>query len=86
MKVNISEIVSARVLEVAEYTLKTCKDIRSTAKVFGVSKSTIHKDLTKRLIEISPELYGQIRIILIDNKYLGQLKGGESTSKKYRRN
>ena len=85
MKVSISEIVNARVLEVAEYVLETTDNIRSTAKVFGVGKSTIHKDLNERLRVLNPELYSQIHNILVKNKYLGQHKGGEATSKRYKR-
>jgi len=77
--------IESRVLEIAEYTLKTKSDVRRTAKQFGVSKSTVHKDLIKRLPEISYELYSQVLPILVENKHIGQLLGGESTRKKYLR-
>jgi putative DeoR family transcriptional regulator (stage III sporulation protein D) len=75
--------IESRVLEVAEYTLKTKSDIRRSAKKFGVSKSTVHKDLSVRLLEIDSKLYSQVGIVLIENKHIGQLLGGESTRKKY---
>ena len=78
-----SKFIESRALEIAEYTLKTKSDIRRSAKKFGVSKSTVHKDLSKRLPQIDLNLYSQIATVFIDNKYLGQLQGGESTRKKY---
>lgn len=80
---NKKKYIESRVLEIAEYTLKTKSDIRRSAKKFGVSKSTVHKDLSKRLPQIDFKLYSQIVTVLIDNKYLGQLQGGESTKNKY---
>lgn len=80
---NNAKFIESRVLEIAEYTLKTKSDIRSSAKKFGVSKSTVHKDLSKRLLEINLALYFQVKTILTENKYIGQLLGGESTRKKY---
>lgn len=78
-----TKYIESRVLEIAEYTLKTKSDIRRSAKKFGVSKSTVHKDLRERLPEISQKLYLQVDAVLIENKYLGCLLGGESTRKKY---
>ncbi len=75
--------IESRVLEIAEYTLKTKSDIRSSAKKFGVSKSTVHKDLSERLQVINANLYSEVEAVLIQNKYKGQLLGGESTRKKY---
>ena len=80
---NNAKFIENRVLEIAEYTLKTKSDIRSSAKKFGVSKSTVHRDLSKRLLEINPILCAQVEAVLIENKHLGQLLGGESTKKKY---
>ena len=75
--------IESRVLEIAAYTLKTKSDIRSSAKKFGVSKSTVHKDLSERLSFININLYLQIEAVLTENKHVGQLLGGEITRKKY---
>ena len=75
--------IESRVLEIANYTLITKSGIRRSAKKFGVSKSTVHIDLNKRLCEIDIKLYLLIAVILTENKYQGQLQGGESTRKKY---
>lgn len=81
---SYADYVRDRVLEVANYTLLTKKDIRSIAKVFNVSKSTIHKDLSERLTRVDPLLYSKIKMILAENKHQGQLNGGRSTREKYR--
>jgi putative DeoR family transcriptional regulator (stage III sporulation protein D) len=75
--------IESRVLEIANYTLETKSDIRRSAKVFGVSKSTVHKDLSERLAKIDLKLSYEVGVILVDNKHLGQLLGGESTRKRY---
>ena len=77
------KFIESRVLEIANYTLKTKSDIRSSAKKFGISKSTVHQDLSKRLPEINSILYAQVEVVLIENKHIGQLLGGEVTRKKY---
>lgn len=81
---SYADYVRDRVLEVANYTLLTKKDIRSIAKVFNVSKSTIHKDLSERLTRVDPLLYSKIKMILAENKHQGQLNGGMATRRKYR--
>lgn len=78
-----TDYIRERVLCIANYTLETKSDIRSTAKKFLVSKSTVHSDLSKRLKKIDQVLYSKIHVILIENKYEGQLKGGETTKEKY---
>lgn len=77
------KIIKSRVLEIAEYTLKTKSDVRRSAKKFGVSKSTVHQDLHKRLLEIDSKLFLQVEDILVENKHVGQLLGGEATRRKY---
>lgn len=57
--------IESRVLEVANYTLNTKSDIRRSAKIFGVSKSTVHKDLSERLPVINSVLYAQVEAVLI---------------------
>lgn len=57
--------------------------VRSTAKAFGVSKSTVHKDLTERLPEQSPKLYERVKSVLEKNKQERHIRGGLATKKKY---
>lgn len=73
-----------RTVILAEYISDTGKTVRDTAKHFGLSKSTVHKDMTSRLPEIDSELYEKVRIILDRNKAERHLRGGLATRKKYR--
>lgn len=79
----MKDVIRKRVLEVGEYINETNNTVRQAAKVFGVSKSTIHKDLTDRLPRINMELANQIRGILDKNKSERHLRGGEATKRKY---
>ena len=72
-----------RTLKESEYILKTKKTIREIAKVFGVSKSTVHKDLSNRLVEIDVNLCNQIKEILKQHIDTRHIKGGESTRNKF---
>lgn len=63
--------------------LKTRKTVRELSNVFGVSKSTVHKDLKYRLIRLDHELYQKVEKILKFHKEVRHLRGGESTKKKY---
>ena len=58
--------------------------IRATAQHFGISKSTVHKDVSERLNVINPTLYSQVKIILDKNKSERHLRGGKATKEKYR--
>lgn len=71
------------VLEVADYTIKIGSTIRDTAKVFGVGKSTIHLDLSKRLPKLSRSLSEKADIILKNNFNQKHIRGGEATRKRY---
>ena len=71
--------IQKRVDDVANYIIDTGKTIRETAKVFKVSKSTIHKDLKERLFEIDIDKYHQIQKIMNNHIETRHLKGGEST-------
>lgn len=77
--------INKRVLAEAEYILKTGDTIRSTAKVFCVSKSTVHKDLHERLVRIDNNLYESIDKILKYHTDIRHIRGGEATKKKYQR-
>ena len=68
---------------IGEYVLATCSTVRAAAKHFGISKSTVHKDLTHKLRFVNPSIYIQVKDILDLNKSERHLRGGEATRKKY---
>lgn len=72
-----------RTLNCAEYISKTGQTVRDAAKHFGLSKSTIHKDITTRLAELDGELYEKVRTILDINKAERHMRGGLATKHKY---
>ena len=74
-----------RVTEAAEYNRATGATVRVCAKRFGVSKTTIHKDMRERLKEISPALYAQVSQVLAKNKAERHIRGGEATREKYQK-
>ena len=82
----MKEDLTERVTLVAIYIKSTCATVRQTANIFGVSKSTIHLDVTKRLKKINPALYKEVHLILQKNFKEKHLKGGEATRKKYLKN
>lgn len=69
--------------ELAEYVIDTHATVRTAATHFGVSKSTVHKDLTYRLKYINPGLFRLVKEILEINKSERHLRGGEATKRKY---
>ena len=72
-----------RVLTLAAYIAESGATVREAAKRFGVSKSTVHKDVTCRLKEYHGDLYEQVRQVLAQNKSERHLRGGMATKKKY---
>ncbi len=64
--------------------METRKTVRVIAKEFGVSKSTVHKDLTERLPEVNAELAKQVKEILDYHKSIRHIRGGEATREKYK--
>ena len=81
MKSHIEE----RAIIVAKYILEKNTTVRQTAKTFGVSKSTIHKDVTERLKEINPSLAQEVKKVLEKNKSERHIRGGLATKKKYQK-
>jgi putative DeoR family transcriptional regulator (stage III sporulation protein D) len=81
----MNSLIIKRVLEEANYMLKTNETIRELAKIFNVSKSTVHKDLHERLLEIDAALYDQIDSILKYHIDIRHIRGGLSTKKKYKK-
>lgn len=75
--------IRKRAVKVAQHILLTSATVRQTAEVFGISKSTVHKDVSERLPRINKELAEQVKQILEHNKAERHLRGGEATRKKY---
>ncbi|GAE92489.1 stage III sporulation protein D [Gracilibacillus boraciitolerans JCM 21714] len=78
------DYIRERTLKIGRYIIETKKTVRVIAKEFGVSKSTVHKDLTERLPEIHPELANEVKTILTHHKAIRHLRGGEATKMKYK--
>ncbi|MCI9566124.1 MAG: sporulation transcriptional regulator SpoIIID [Eubacterium sp.] len=81
MKAYIEE----RVLESAKYIINNKATVRSCAKQFGISKSTVHKDVSERLTQISPVMASKVKEVLDKNKSERHIRGGMATREKYRR-
>lgn len=79
------DYIRRRVLDVSQYIVESNSTIRQAAKVFGVSKSTVHKDLTERLPRVDEELARCVKKVLEQNKAERHLRGGEATRRKYQR-
>ena len=67
----------------ARYLIEEKSTVRSTAAVFGISKSTVHKDITCRLRRLDPALYAEVSSILALNKSERHIRGGNATKRKY---
>ena len=76
--------IEKRACALAVYMLETGATVRSAAQHFGISKSTVHKDLSCRLKQIQPQLYYQVRKILDLNKQERHIRGGLATRRKYK--
>ena len=79
----MKDYIEERAMELAEYIIENNATVRSTAKIFNVSKSTVHKDVHERLAKINPVLYEQAKNILEQNKAERHIRGGMATKKKY---
>lgn len=75
--------IEERAIKMAEYIVENKSTVRQTAKVFGISKSTVHKDVTQRLQNISPGLANEARKVLDVNKSERHIRGGLATKNKY---
>ena len=80
----MKEYIAERVLETADYVLCHKCTVREVAKVFCVSKSTAHKDLSERLPQIDKQRYDKIVEVMSDNWDVRYLRGGQATKKKYK--
>ena len=82
---GVHDYIKERTIKIGKYIVETRKTVRVIAKEFGVSKSTVHKDLTERLPEINPELANEVKEILDYHKSIRHLRGGEATKQKYQK-
>ncbi len=72
-----------RAVELANYILQTKDTVRGAAKAYGISKSTVHKDITQRLEDIDSDLYQKVKEILELHKDERHIRGGIATKEKY---
>ena len=80
------KIIEERVVNLAQYIIDSKDTVRGAAKKFCISKSTVHKDITERLIKINPILAKEVREILNENKAERHIRGGMATKLKYMKN
>lgn len=80
MKGNIEE----RACQMAQYIIENRATVRSAARAFGISKSTVHKDLAERLPAFNRTLYLQVKAVLDENKAQRHIRGGIATRRKYK--
>lgn len=81
----MNESVEKRAVMLAEYIIETNATVRTAAKRFDVSKSTVHTDVSKRLLLINPALAAKVRLVLDENKAQRHIRGGKATKEKYAR-
>lgn len=79
----MKEYIEERAIEIGTYIIDANATVRQTAKKFGVSKSTVHKDVSERLIYINPSLASEVRKVLDVNKAERHIRGGLATREKY---
>lgn len=79
----LKQYIEDRAIDVARYIIDSNATVRQTAKKFGISKSTVHKDVTERLAQINPKLAMEARRVLEVNKQERHIRGGLATREKY---
>ena len=80
----MSDTIEERACLLAVYIIETGATVRAAAQHFGISKSTVHKDLVQRLPQCSPTLFSQVRQVLETNKAQRHIRGGLATRRKYK--
>lgn len=80
----MTDSIEKRACELAVYMIETGATVRAAAQHFGISKSTVHKDLSQRLKQYNYPLYQKVRIILDLNKQERHIRGGMATRRKYK--
>lgn len=81
----MKDYISERVISLADYIAKKQATVRSTAKKFGISKSTVHKDVASRLRALDSRLYEEVRKVLDNNRETRHIRGGNATREKYKK-
>ncbi|HJC90895.1 sporulation transcriptional regulator SpoIIID [Mediterraneibacter glycyrrhizinilyticus] len=79
----MKDYIEERAVEIANYIIENGATVRQTAKQFRISKSTVHKDVTERLLQINPSLAREARKVLDMNKSERHIRGGMATREKY---
>ena len=80
----MADNIEERACELAVYMIETGATVRAAARHFGISKSTVHKDLSQRLPQYNPPLFSQVRKVLETNKAQRHIRGGLATRRKYK--
>ncbi len=80
----MSDTIEERACQLAVYMIETGATVRAAANHFGISKSTVHKDLQQRLRQCNPALYSSVRQVLELNKQERHIRGGMATRRKYK--
>ena len=75
--------IEERAIKLAQYIIDSKDTVRGTAKKFGISKSTVHKDVSERIIKINPTLARKVKLVLEENKAERHIRGGLATKLKY---
>lgn len=82
----MKDYIEERTINIAQYIIENKATVRDGAKHFGISKSTVHKDITNRLEEINRSLAEEVRAVLDENKSERHIRGGLATKRKYSKN
>lgn len=81
----MADTIEERACELAVYLIENSATVRSAAQHFGISKSTVHKDISQRLPQYNRNLYNQVRVVLDENRAQRHIRGGMATKEKYRK-
>jgi putative DeoR family transcriptional regulator (stage III sporulation protein D) len=81
----LKQYIEERALELGTFIIENKTTVRAAAQTFGISKSTVHKDVTERLKKLNPSMAKQVKIILEENKAERHIRGGEATRIKYKK-
>ncbi|MBP7175635.1 MAG: sporulation transcriptional regulator SpoIIID [Thermoclostridium sp.] len=81
----MKQYIEERALELGTFIIENKTTVRAAAQTFGISKSTVHKDVTERLKKLNPSMAKQVKRILEENKAERHIRGGEATRIKYKK-
>ncbi len=81
----MKQYIEERALELGSFIIENKTTVRAAAQTFGISKSTVHKDVTERLKKLNPSMAKQVKRILDENKAERHIRGGEATRIKYKK-